>query len=650
MLKLQPILGLLVGFSAAVLVHARADDVEPVKKASFNSDSSNDGARTRRPPKLATTPSLESPADDPAFPLPTPGASPSSLGVFVRPLVIPQNQVRMPEEIRVPSEIAGVLAEMAVQEGAVVKKGDVIAKLDDSIAKLDEEMKMRTAKNESSVEIADRKISHYDAQLKRAEKLLRTGGTSHEEVEVARTQVDLARAEMKDAKIKMLYADIEHEMAEEKLSRHVLKSPVGGIITQRLKHPGEAVQAMEPICHLVRTDRVKVQGQIDSRYADRLSQGMAVEVWPEIAVGERTTFSHSAPIRCVKILPDDRRVAFGGDDGRVVVVNFATGASEREFGASTKAIRGLAVSAAEPNQLVTCSEDGAIGFWNLADGLELRPKLRTPDRGEEPVLSVCLDPKNPSLGWTGHQDGRICQWDFAKGVVVKTFSGGAGDKAHVNEVTCLTLSPDGESLLSVGNDRAARLWKTADGSLVTSFDNRSGPAQKEVRMLNFSIDGTELPFNSDGMVQFKRIADAVVSDAFETVEQSFASFVMMTPTAGLVLTARENGELQLWQRAKGHRPPRLARTYKGHRTEALVHQVDFSSGGKFFVSCCADRTVKVWAMPTTAELDAERLGARVSFVDPQAGPTGACAFHAEVDNRTGVLKGNTTASVVVYPQ
>ena len=55
-------------------------------------------------------------------------------------------------------------------------------------------------------------------------------------------------------------------------------------------------------------------------------------------------------------------------------------------------------------------------------------------------------------------------------------------------------------------------------------------------------------------------------------------------------------------------------------------------------------------MPTVAELDAERLAARISFVDPQAGPTGASAFHADVDNRRGALKGNTTASVVVYPK
>ena len=37
------------------------------------------------------------------------------------------------------------------------------------------------------------------------------------------------------------------------------------------------------------------------------------------------------------------------------------------------------------------------------------------------------------------------------------------------------------------------------------------------------------------------------------------SFVWMTQTPGLVLTAREDGELQLWQRAKEFRPARLAR-------------------------------------------------------------------------------------------
>src|SRR5262249_20684279 len=133
------------------------------------------------------------------------------------------------------------------------------------------------------------------------------------------------------------------------------------------------------------------------------------------------------------------------------------------------------------------------------------------------------------------------------------------------------------------------------------------------------------------------------------MQQGFASFVWMTPTPGLVLTAREDGELQLWQRAKDHRPARLARVFRGHRTDALVNQVDFASNGRYFVSCSADRTVKVWTMPTGERPAPERLGGRITFAAPQSGPTGASAFYADVDNRSGTLKGNTPASVVVYP-
>ena len=109
-----------------------------------------------------------------------------------------------------------------------------------------------------------------------------------EDVEVARTQVDLAIAELKDAELKLQLADIDYEKAEETLRRHAIRSPVNGIIQHRLKHPGEAVQAMEPILHVVHTDRVKIQGQVDPRNADRLKPGMIVEVWPDIAVGERS--------------------------------------------------------------------------------------------------------------------------------------------------------------------------------------------------------------------------------------------------------------------------------------------------------------------------------------------------------------------------
>lgn len=638
---------------AGALLLQTGDD--GVKKVGFNSDSSGSKPYDKMQRQRRTTPALsESPPDEsmaePAgIPLPTPVRSSASSGIFVRPLVLPQCTIKMPFEIHIPVEIAGVLSEMFVEEGAVVKRGSVVAKLDDRMAKLDEELKKRAAENQSSVETAQRKVDHYDVLLKRAEKLLLTGTGSKEEVEVARAQLDLGVAERKDAELKLLLADIEHEKAQESLVRHTIKSPVNGVVQQRLKHPGEATQAMEPILHIVRTDRVRVQGQIDARNAGRLKEGMTVEVWPDVAVAERASYPHTSPIRCVRILPGDRRVAFGGDDGRVVVCNLATGVVERDIKASPKPIRGLAACAAEPNQLVTVSEDGSIRFWNLADGLEVRPALRTPGHGDTPILSICVDGKNASLGWTGHADGRVCQWDFAKGVVVRSFKSQAGETAHINPVTYLSLSPNGESVLSVGDDGAVRWWKVDDGKMLGCFENRSGPSQKEVRQLNFSPDGSEIPFNSDSLVQFKKLNDATVNDALESLQQSFASFVWMTPIPGLVLTAREDGELQLWQRAKEHRPARLARVFRGHRTDALVHQVDFSSDGRYFVTCCADRTIKVWTMPTVAELDAERVGARITFVDPQAGPTGASAFFAEVDNRSGTLKGNTTASVVVYP-
>ena len=45
--------------------------------------------------------------------------------------------------------------------------------------------------------------------------------------------------------------------------------------------------------------------------------------------------------------------------------------------------------------LVTCSDDGSLRFWNVADGLEVRPALRTPQRGDTPILTVCIDIRNP---------------------------------------------------------------------------------------------------------------------------------------------------------------------------------------------------------------------------------------------------------------
>jgi WD40 repeat protein len=109
----------------------------------------------------------------------------------------------------------------------------------------------------------------------------------------------------------------------------------------------------------------------------------------------------------------------------------------------------------------------------------------------------------------------------------------------------------------------------------------------------------------------------------------------------------------LWRRTSDGRPPRLARVYDGHQKDLPIQQIDFASDGTFFVSCSADRTAKAWeVVPDVATLDAERLPAVITYISPQAelGGDKRLKFHAEVDNSKGLLMGNTTATIVLYPE
>ena len=141
-------IGAVVVCAGAMYLQAGDDGV--VKKTGFSTDNSgarriDQPARPRRiAPPLSETPPEESLPESRPLALPTPVQSSAVSGIFVRPLVLPQCTIKMPDEIHIPVEIAGVLAEMLVDEGAVVKKGAVLAKLDDRMAKLDEELKKRT--------------------------------------------------------------------------------------------------------------------------------------------------------------------------------------------------------------------------------------------------------------------------------------------------------------------------------------------------------------------------------------------------------------------------------------------------------------------------------------------------------------------------
>ncbi len=96
-------------------------------------------------------------------------------------------------------------------------------------------------------------------------------------------QIDKSKAELEIAKLTRDEAKVD-------LKNYKILTPFKGIVTEIIKHPGEAVRQGEPILKLVNTDTVYVEGQIPFEYINRVKVGQRVYVQNlQATIGERTS-------------------------------------------------------------------------------------------------------------------------------------------------------------------------------------------------------------------------------------------------------------------------------------------------------------------------------------------------------------------------
>ena len=217
--------------------------------------------------------------------------------------------VTLVDEAKVPAREPGVLVELAVREGQDITKGQVIARIDDNQPQMEKrkaraEHDQAVARAESDVDIRFSKESAGVAKLEwdKAEESHRRAPQSVSEIERKRLelnfmkstlQIEQAELEQKLARLASESKQVEVDAAESAIERRLITAPLEGEVVEVFPHLGEWMQPGDPLARVVRTDKLRVEGYVDSAK------------WDPETVRDR-------PVTVIVTLAGDRQETFSG--------------------------------------------------------------------------------------------------------------------------------------------------------------------------------------------------------------------------------------------------------------------------------------------------------------------------------------------------
>lgn len=176
------------------------------------------------------------------------------------------------DALDLPAKETGVLLEVHCELNSKVKKGDVLARLDDQAAQLEKaiaglqaQVAVSEANDTSDVRFSEALVEEARIGLEKYEEMKSRGSAS--DTELRQKQLGVSQAELKllnakqaveQRKLRAKIAQSSLLVAEDKIGKLRLAAPYDGTITEIYKKAGEWVQAGQPICKVVRLDELRV--------------------------------------------------------------------------------------------------------------------------------------------------------------------------------------------------------------------------------------------------------------------------------------------------------------------------------------------------------------------------------------------------------
>jgi macrolide-specific efflux system membrane fusion protein len=232
--------------------------------------------------------------------------------------------VKLIDQLDVPAREAGTIVELAVREGARVKAGDILARIDDSEARFAQERAKvelqiagQNAASDVAVRSAQRAQQTAEVELKRAEEARQRLRESVTEAELEKLRLTADQAKLavekaqQDKAVSQLQRDlkkVEADFSTRNVARREATATFPGVVVQVNKQVGDWVQPGDKILRVVRLDRLRVEGFLDAMHATSGLEGSPVSLMIDVPGKPSAVFRGKLTFVSPEIDPFNRSV------------------------------------------------------------------------------------------------------------------------------------------------------------------------------------------------------------------------------------------------------------------------------------------------------------------------------------------------------
>jgi RND family efflux transporter MFP subunit len=183
--------------------------------------------------------------------------------------------------VEVGSALTAVVASVSVERSDFVAEGQVLAQLEASSERATVATARARARMDGGLLARRARMELGGRKRNRADQLFESKALSVGMRDEISTEAKVAKAVVQEAREHKELMELEHQEALERLKEHTIRSPVSGVVVERLKSPGEVVKE-ETIVVVAQIDPLRVEVILPAAYFGSVETGMRAEVTPAL--------------------------------------------------------------------------------------------------------------------------------------------------------------------------------------------------------------------------------------------------------------------------------------------------------------------------------------------------------------------------------